>query len=151
MHVRTLALLTLASLGACGKKATEPEPAAAAKPAKAKITADIPEGPDAQAFARKLIGVEVRWSPTSSSDFTHTALRFAPDGTWSADALVRAAGEELPCNEVGSWQLDSVEGPDTGTLVWSVVKTSCASRDAGTEHRVWMKIDPDGTTHLKRR
>lgn len=144
-RVMTLALAALLVAG-CGKKGTTPDAAAdAAKNTVAsEVTAKMPEGKDAAAYAKRLVATTVNnWEPMANSGgvkFQYDELTFAPTGTWNANATLEADFEEIPCSESGSWEIQEVENDTTATMLWTVTKTNCAMRNAGTEIRVQMLL-----------
>ena len=134
------------TLPACGKKKA-PEAAAGAGETVAEagaITATMPEGKDAMTYAGKLVATTVEnWEPISGGGdvkFTYNKMTFNGDGTWMAKATLEASFEKTPCVENDTWAIQSVESTNVATMMWTVKKTSCPTREAGAEQRVEMAI-----------
>jgi hypothetical protein len=140
MRAQFVTVLALCALS-CAKKEAPQAAAAEGKSEEAAITAEIPATAEARSFAKTLIGTQVsNWHPTGGSAFAYETLTFKPDGTWSAAASVSAGGEDIDCQESGTWKISEATSTDTATMEWGVVKTTCVSRDAGTSQRVVMTI-----------
>lgn len=143
-------ILSCLILSACGKKAATPE--AAAAPKEAALTAEMPDSAEAKAFAKRLVKAEiVGYSPTGNSQFQHNTLDFRGDGTWVADAILEAGGEEVPCAENGTWRIDAADSTDTATLELAIDKTSCPTRSDGTSWRINVTVDNSGSTQIRSR
>ncbi len=129
------ALVVLALVAAAGCKKKQPEPAAEpSAPKKAQITAEIPEGAEARAFAEKLVANGLQdINPTGSSDFSMT-LEFRPDGHYAGKGHAELGGETLDCEETGTWRIEEmVDGK--ARVEWTIVRTNCPNRDGGSSDR----------------
>jgi len=123
---------------ACGGKKA-PVAAGEGAPTSGALTIDVPA--DAKGFASKLMKTTVSgFNPTGSSEFTYTNMTFADDGTWTAQGDLSLGGESIACVEDGTWMIDTMSG-DNAVMNWTVTKTTCPSRDSGTEQRVNVAID----------
>ena len=133
--MRTCACLAaLLLVSACKKK--EETPAAAKGP---QITASIPDSPEARQFAKKLISAEVSGlNPTGSSDLSMT-IHFKGDGSWTSVGHAELGGETLDCDEVGSWEIDQMEGAKA-VMNWTITKTTCPNRENNQAQRVQMEF-----------
>jgi hypothetical protein len=145
----TLAVLT--ALVGCGEKKA-PEPAAAATeapPAEPEVTAEMPASGEAKSFAKALIkqGIQNLSVSTSGARFVYHSMTFTGDGKWTATGAVTAADETMECTENGSWKIEDATSADVATMVWTVDKTNCASRDAGTTQRVQVTLK-DGSADV---
>lgn len=136
-------------LVACGKKQA-PEPAGdqpAAAPA-GELTAEMPDTPEAKAFAKRLVETTVTdWDPlggASGVELRYKTLTFQPDGSWTAEAALTADFESFECKEVGTWSIDEAESDSAATMNWEVRKTTCPTREAGDALRVKMGIQKGG-------
>ena len=137
-----LSVLALVSLMAC-PKTTTPEPA---KPADKgpEITVAMPDSDAARAFARKMVKTTISdWSPTDDRAFQWESATFEPDGTFVAKAAIRAGGESVPCDEIGTWSIDKAVDKTHATLDWTVTKTDCATRSSGDKLRVAVRFEGD--------
>lgn len=147
-----LLLSALLCASACGKKNTATEATAAPSsstpaPSETALTAEMPDTPEARAFAKLLIKTEVTGlEPTGGDDvvFEYTSLTFSADGRWKAEGYVEASFEKMECMEVGTWTIDEATRNDTATMNWTVSKTNCAMRENGTTQRVQMTIPKSG-------
>lgn len=138
--VRGVALAALLA-GCGGKKA--PEPAADGGSAEAAVTAEMPDTAEAKAFAKSLVKTEVKGLGVVSSGggrLDYNTLTFAPDGRWNATGVVKASDEQFECKETGTWSIEGAETAESATMEWTVEKTTCATREAGTKQRVQMTI-----------
>jgi len=132
--MRIPSLFVIAALcTACGGKKA-PAAAGAAAPAANALTADVPS--EAKGFATKLLETTVSgFNPTGSSEFTYSDMRFAGDGSWTAQGSLKLGGESIDCVEEGTWTIDGMSGDDA-MMIWNLTKTNCPSRESGTEQRV---------------
>jgi hypothetical protein len=111
------------------------------------MTASVPDTTEARAFAEALVETEVReFAPISGggASFVYHSLSFVADGSWSATATVTAGDEGMDCQESGRWTLEQATAAETAILVWTVGKTTCASREVGAAQRVQMTILESG-------
>ena len=125
-------------------KAPDAAPAAAEEQA---ITADLPAGKDATAYAEGLVGTTVtNWAPVSSTGavFRYNTMQFAGDGTWSAEGYIEAMDERFDCKESGTWTMTEAESARVATMLWKVSQTSCPTREKGHEIRVSMTLEKGG-------
>ena len=142
MRTLTFVAISMAVIG-CGPKA----PTTTA-PVEETVTIDVamPDSPDATAFATTIIERGISdWSPTGSRDFKWTKASFSPDGTLKVNAKIDVGGETMECPETGSWSIDSVESASSGIIEWTVVKTSCATREDGATQRVQLSYSGSET------
>ncbi|MBT3223053.1 MAG: hypothetical protein HN348_28605 [Proteobacteria bacterium] len=122
----------------CGKKGA-PQAAADSGPA---FTVEMPEGADARSYAKGVVGLTiVNWSPIGNSDFKWKSAAFAPDGGFSAVAWLTVGGEELDCEESGTWKVNSVDSSAQGTIEWTIDDTDCPNRDNGTQQRAQIIVE----------
>lgn len=131
----------IVALAVAGCQKTPPE----AAPSKGvEITAEMPDTPEARAFAARLIETELTGlNPTGASEFQFEKMTFSPEGTYEADARLEVGGEAADCEEVGTWRID--EMADAGAIMeWTVTKTTCANRSAGEQTRVELALMEDG-------
>ena len=136
--MRQLFLLSTAALMfiGCGKKDTQST--AAVEATKVANTAV-----DSSGFAKRLVGIEVvNWEPTSNSgaQFKYSSLKFKEDGTWNASAVVTANFEEFACKEHGTWTVEDETSNTSATMEWSLMGTTCITREKGTSIRVLMTL-----------
>ena len=125
--------LTLLTIGCGPKTPATPAPAEEA----VKIDVSMPDSPDASAFATQIIEQGISdWSPTGSRDFKWTSADFHADGSLKVQAKIDVGGETMECPETGTWSIDSVDSASSGILEWTIVKTSCATREDGAQQRV---------------
>jgi hypothetical protein len=138
-----LPLVIAATIAGCGSKKA---PEAAAEPAKAQITASMPDSAEATALAEQLVEHGINdWSPTGSRDFKWTKASFHPDGSLKVAAKIIAGGETIECPETGTWSIAEAESKSGGIVEWNIVKTSCATRDNGTTQRVQLSYSGSET------
>jgi len=112
----------------------------ATSPVEKESTAETKTG-NLSKFQKKLVETTITdWEPTSNSgaQFIYKTLQFTADGTWSANGVVRADFEEFECAENGTWSLVSEASATSGTIDWTVSKTDCIAREAGTSIRTVM-------------
>ena len=129
-----MSAIVVTALAGCGSKKA---PAAAAEPAKPQITASMPDSAEAKGLAEKLVENGISdWSPTGSRDFKWTGATFHPDGALKVQAKIVAGGETIECPETGTWSIAEADSKTSGIVEWTIVKTSCATRDNGTSQRV---------------
>jgi hypothetical protein len=136
-------LLLILALAGCKKEAA---PEAAADSSEAPITAAIPDSADAKTFARALVHTQVTGFHAVSSvgaGLVYDALTFAPDGTWSAKATVKAADETFECAESGQWTIDEVSSASVATMNWILDTSNCATREPGATQRVQVTLGKD--------
>jgi hypothetical protein len=137
-----MSLIITVALAGCGSKKA-PEPAAEAKP---KITASMPDTAEAKGFAEKIVATGIKdWSPTGSRDFKWTSATFHPDGALKVQAKIIAGGETIECPETGTWSIAEAESKTSGIVEWTIVKTSCATRENGTNKRIQLSYSGSET------
>jgi hypothetical protein len=111
------------------------------------LSADIPDTADARSFAKALVNTVVTdWEVAGGSGgaVTYADLRFDGDGTWNAQGNFTADGEKFPCVETGSWTLDDTSSSSVGTMDWTISKTTCPTREAGSSVRVQVTLNKSG-------
>lgn len=144
-------LVIAATVLACGKKAPPEAPADDDDEAQA-ITAEMPDTPEARKYARRLVDTTVsNWQAAGGATgavVNYTALTFAPDGTWSAEAMFEADFEEIECKETGTWTIAAADSAETATMEWHLGKTSCPAREAGETTRVEMTLFRNGEVKI---
>ena len=138
-----LSAVLLAALIACPKSAPPEE----AKPADKgpELTVAMPDSDAARGFARKMVKAELsKWSPTDDRAFVWESADFKADGTFVAKAAIRAGGESVPCDEIGTWSIDKAVDKTHATMDWTVTKTDCATRSSGDSLRVAVRFENAG-------
>jgi hypothetical protein len=109
-----------------------------------ELTVAMPDSDAARAFARKMLKANISdWSPTDDRAFQWESVVFKADGTFVAKAAIRAAGESVPCDEIGTWSVDKAVDKTHATMDWTVSKTDCATRSSGDKLRVSVKFEGD--------
>ena len=136
-----LSFLALTALMACPKPSA---PEAAPMDKGPEITVAMPDSDAARAFARKMLKADIQnWSPTDDRAFQWESVTFKPDGTFVAKAAIRAGGESVPCDEIGTWSVDKAVDKTHATMDWTVTKTDCATRSSGDKLRVAVRFEGD--------
>ena len=142
-----LALTGALVLVGCGKKTTGTVAAAASKAGSSAITAQLPDGKDAAAYAKRLVGTTVtNWEPTDGDGarLKYKEMTFDGTGHWTASAVLKAGFEEMDCTESGTWLLDRVDSATDGSMDWTIKQTNCGGRDEGHKIRVQMLMPTAG-------
>ena len=147
MNRALVVLIAGLTITACGKKGASPDAAADAGAA-GGITAEMPAGKDAMAYAGKLLATTVtNWEPVSSTSgakFVYNQMSFTPEGRWVAAGYLEASFEKIDCKESGTWKIEDAVDDRTATMLWTVDKTTCPTREVGHELRVQMVIAEAG-------
>jgi hypothetical protein len=141
MSHRVLKAMFPLALVACGEKEA---PVAAPVAAAADAQSAVPDDADSRKFARALIELSVtdfRPSDASGADFVYSTLDFQDGNRWSAQGYVDAGEERMECTESGAWTMDPATSATSASMTWTLEKTNCPSREAGSEARVEVNLE----------
>lgn len=142
------ALPLLFALVACGEKAPPSNAGSATTESAPSKVSGAPEDSASQSFARALVGMTVKdfsASGASGATFKYATLKFGADGTFAAEGYVEIDDERMECQESGGWKMDPADSATVASLSWTIDKTNCPGRDAGTEVRA--KVDLSDTSN----
>ncbi len=129
---------TLVFAGACKKKEAETAPASGG--GNVLKGATVPDDANARAFATNVLthkAIDIRPMDSGEMAFVYKSLSFtAENNGWMAEAVVGQGQDSFTCQEFGAWEIVTAESAESGTMNWTVNKTTCAGREAGKSIRV---------------
>ena len=149
-----LILTTL--LVACGEKSAPPASSASAAPSVTLTDVQIPGDSKSKAFAMRLLStplVELQPTDSAGAKFVYKKMTFSNGNTWSADAYLYLASEDIQidCKESGTWTMTAADSSTVAGVTWKVDKSDCSGRDGvvGTETRAIMTLGKSGLEEIK--
>ena len=148
------ALISMTLLMACGEKAAPPASSATATPRVTLDNVDIPGDSKSKAFAMRLLATplsELQPTDAAGAKFVYKTMTFSNGNTWSADAYLYYAAEDIQidCKESGTWSMTPAESNELAGVNWKVEKTDCSGREAGGETRAMLTLGKDGLKDIK--
>lgn len=145
--MKRFALMTIALAALAGCKKSDSSTAAPEQAAedKAQWGDQVPDDATSRAFAAELVRqtVEDFRVTDDGAVLTYRSLRFKADGSWSASGEVAIADEEMECAESGEWTMDAAETETKAMVNYTIDRTDCAGREAGSDQRVMIDINGD--------
>ena len=154
---RTLPTILAASLllggtALAGKKKKDKGADAAPAPKAAAAVPTTPDDAASKKFGAKLMSSTLRNfrpSDAGGATFQYDTMNFAADNTWNAAGWVEFDDEKMECTESGKWTMEAAESDKVANVTWTVDKTDCAGRDAGSEVRAQLTLAKDGSIDAK--